>query len=1112
MDIRYRPEVGKSTACIVQRKKRTMKKRYLKLISVLLVSVIAICALPVTAAASDTESTPIINEAGSTETSPSTDYETHTDTLDYDNPDISTPIIEIESRREENVKHFILPDGSIEAVIYGNAVHRKDADGKWKDIDNNLSETYSKISSTYATKDQRVLFSKTFSAGKNVLTLSENGYGIAMSLIQERLHANATDKVVSPTLSTTKITNSDSRADIKTWSSIEEARSVNNNSSILYSNIKKNTDLEYILNGNNIKENIIVKDKCDSYIYTFKLELSGLTPTLNKDGSIILSDSDTGESKYNIPAPYMYDANSEYSYNVYYTLSENEEGVYTLKVIADNEWINAEGRAFPVTIDPSIEKKVVFDTYIDSTNSTANYSSSTALWISPTKIPFLKIAMPTDPTIPNDATITSAYFHVAYYYYSNVTSNTLTAGAYMITAPWSEGDVTWNTANAYSNLGISTTQLSTASFPGYVGAYASTPEWVEFDVTSAVSAWHNGTSNYGIAIKRISGTNSSVLLKSSNSGTTYRPYFTINYIDLSIGVYKIKNKATGKYVDVTDSGTTAGTQLQQWSGTSNDGNRAQLFKITFIQHYDTYDYFTIRPLTNCGQGINIPATGTATVEVLQPEDDWIGTSWYQSIAIIDTGNYFAIKSGDSSNAQYLTAPSSGTNGTKLYTSSTISNSSEWTFEKYSPTIDGVKFINFCYSLIPNETYTYQAVMYSSTIGRNGPVTYLVRNEDGSATDKATINTTTGQLTALKPGKIRVGATYSGTNIYWYQTLTIAEDMSGTYFIKNNELNSYMQIDDDALSATASATFELWNFNGNTEQKWNIVYLEEGYYKIIYPLSGFALTAPSTIDSNVTQTPYSSLDSQKWKINLESNSYNLTPKSNTSSYLSAGSETAQSDARTIEIKDNQSDNKSKWNLYKTGSEVMLLGIINDGHDHFSCYSDVINNFGQSYAYNVESTSYKPYNSCLSQMQNSKIFISRSHGGYNENCTWIKLFDTGTASRLYSTYIYDTNSSTALVDFSDVDIMLYVACDTAHGGETGSNLATASVNAGADYAIGFEKSINCKGANAWTSYFSQYYAEGYTIETAAQKAADSTAELYPNLYKNNQLNVDSYCVVH
>ena len=1091
-----------------------MKKRYLKLISVLLVSVMVICALPITAAASDTEPVSGKSESESTEaTSPANDYETHTEILDYDTPDISTPIVELESRREENVKHFILPDGSIEAVIYGNAVHRKNADGNWKDIDNNLSETYSKSPSAYATKDQRILFSKDFSGGENIITLNENGYGISMSLKQEQLTAKAIDKAVSPTLSTAKITNSDSRADVKSWSTIEEARAINNSSSILYSNVKANTDLEYVLDGNNVKENIIVKDKCDSYVYTFELELSGLVPNLNKDGSINLSDSDTRESKYNIPAPYMYDANGEYSYNVYYTLSENKEGVYTLKVIADNEWINEDNRAFPVIIDPTIEKNVVHDTYIDSTNTNSGNGSSTALWVSPTKIPFIKIPLQTDPTIPNNATIISASFHIAYYYYSNVTSNTLTAGAYMITAPWSESNVTWDTASAYSNLGISTTQLSTASFPGNIGAYASTPKWVQFDISSAVRAWHSGTPNYGIAIKRISGTNGSVLLNSGEAATC-NPYLTIIYADARIidGVYKIKNKATGKYVDVTDSGTTSGTQLQQWSGSLSDGNRAQLFKITFIQLDDSYNYYTIRPLTNCGQGINIPASGTATVKTLQTEDKREGTSQYQSIAIIKNGTHYAIKSGASSDAQYLTAPSSGTNGTKLYSGSTLTDSGLWSFEKYSTAIDGATAIDFCHYLIPNETHTYQSVMYSSTIGRNGPVTYLVRNEDGTATDKATINATTGELTALKTGKVRVGATYAGTNTYWYQTLTITEDMSGTYFIKNAQLNNYMQIDDNASSTDNNAILELWNFQGKTEQKWNIIYIEKGYYKIIYPLSGLALTAPSTIDSNVTQTTYSSLDSQKWKINLESNIYTLTPKSNTTGYLSAGSEPVQSNARTVEMKNIQSDNTSKWNLYKTGSEVMLLGIINDGHDHFSCYSNVMDTFGQSYTYNAESTSYKPYNSCLSQMQNSKIFISRSHGGYDENCTWIKLFDTGTASRLYSTYIYDTNSSTALVDFSNIDIMLYVACNTAHGGSTGLNLVTASVNAGADYAIGFEKSISCTGANAWTSYFSQFYAKGYTIETAAKIAADYTAKIYPGLYESNQLNVDSYCVVH
>ncbi|MBO4861118.1 MAG: hypothetical protein J5530_06195, partial [Clostridia bacterium] len=47
-------------------------------------------------------------------------------------------ILEIESLREESSKHFQLEDGSYQAIAYGAAVHRMDADGKWRDIDNRL--------------------------------------------------------------------------------------------------------------------------------------------------------------------------------------------------------------------------------------------------------------------------------------------------------------------------------------------------------------------------------------------------------------------------------------------------------------------------------------------------------------------------------------------------------------------------------------------------------------------------------------------------------------------------------------------------------------------------------------------------------------------------------------------------------------------------------------------------------------------------------------------------------------------------------------------------------------------------------------------------------------
>lgn len=45
---------------------------------------------------------------------------------------------EVESLREESVKHFSLENGANVAVVYSEPVHFKDSDGKWKEIDNTL--------------------------------------------------------------------------------------------------------------------------------------------------------------------------------------------------------------------------------------------------------------------------------------------------------------------------------------------------------------------------------------------------------------------------------------------------------------------------------------------------------------------------------------------------------------------------------------------------------------------------------------------------------------------------------------------------------------------------------------------------------------------------------------------------------------------------------------------------------------------------------------------------------------------------------------------------------------------------------------------------------------
>ena len=52
-------------------------------------------------------------------------------------------VYEVVERREANVKHFALKDGSYTAVMYNSAVHTQDAEGNWQDIDNRLSDSVS---------------------------------------------------------------------------------------------------------------------------------------------------------------------------------------------------------------------------------------------------------------------------------------------------------------------------------------------------------------------------------------------------------------------------------------------------------------------------------------------------------------------------------------------------------------------------------------------------------------------------------------------------------------------------------------------------------------------------------------------------------------------------------------------------------------------------------------------------------------------------------------------------------------------------------------------------------------------------------------------------------
>lgn len=247
------------------------------------------------------------------------------------------------------------------------------------------------------------------------------------------------------------------------------------------------------------------------------------------------------------------------------------------------------------------------------------------------------------------------------------------------------------------------------------------------------------------------------------------------------GVYKIKNLYNGLYVSVYSPGYNSGTSVVQCVDVTtvsglDDLEINQLFKVKYLGTYGTseLDYYSIRPMTNSGLGLyaSYSTTGNVSVRTMQTTDSW-SIPYTQCWAITANGSYFTIRNGSESYNSYLSTPANSLNDSPIITSTSITNRSKWSFEAYTgEDIDTIRMSNFSSSLKCGESFDYDAYMRSSQVGVNGPVTYRVGNSDYSTTDKATINSSTGELTALKAGTVKVGVTYSSAPWVWWWTVEI----------------------------------------------------------------------------------------------------------------------------------------------------------------------------------------------------------------------------------------------------------------------------------------------------------------------------------------------------
>ena len=420
-------------------------------------------------------------------------------------------VFEVTDRREETVKHFRTEDGSFTAVQYNVPVHEKDENGEWQDIDNTLSES----GSEYATSNARVKFAKKTTGNVTLFTLHDGNRKISMSL-------SGAKKKVAGQVTNTQTEFPEDATQLQKMMTLDKL-----SSKILYPTILDGVDLEYVVNSCNIKENIIVKERADSYSYTFEIQLINLEAVLCEDGSVAISDPDTDEVVYTIPKGYMFDAEGAYSDAVEYTLTNGGNGKYSLTVTADAEWINDEERVLPVTIDPTIEQDNYFgDPTVESTyvasgtvNMFTNYSNDDFLYVGTHPImgaTSTYIKMKDIPVIPDDAAIIEASISMSI---SSLTNSPVYIGVYRVISSWSIDNITYYNKPNNSSSPIDYKRIST-NVP------------IEWDITSLVNDWYNGTENYGLVLSSFTETTSSKYVKfKSERLISSVPSFKIVYRD-----------------------------------------------------------------------------------------------------------------------------------------------------------------------------------------------------------------------------------------------------------------------------------------------------------------------------------------------------------------------------------------------------------------------------------------------------------------------------------------------------------------------------------------------------------------------------------------------------
>jgi RHS repeat-associated protein len=401
--------------------------------------------------------------------------------------------VEIESMRSLNEKVYRKIDGSYEVSIYPDVIHYLE-NGKYKDIDNTFVETEKELKNRSNVFD--IKFPKMITAHEKI-ELSQEDYQINWRLI------NSETSVFKTSTST--------------QSKSDKSELSKTNSSIIYENVLPDTDIEYVLSGSKIKENIYVKSYSENLKFIFEYDVKNLT--LVQENNSVVFKNNQGEVVFSFSGLFMIDALHHISEDIEISSKQISKDVYEVIVTPNDEWLKTA--VYPVIIDPTIVNPTIqmslVDTYVLQSSPSSNYHTNSVMRIGGGSGTEARGLMKFNlPTLLNDQVIT--YAHVEFVR-TSLSTNAFQVNIFKNTSDFNVTTVTWvNNRPTYQNEVVDYYSYLTGNTRAI------------FDITKTVKEWQAGLSpNYGFTLIADDLTGEYKQYYQYDNSLAYRPMIRIGF-------------------------------------------------------------------------------------------------------------------------------------------------------------------------------------------------------------------------------------------------------------------------------------------------------------------------------------------------------------------------------------------------------------------------------------------------------------------------------------------------------------------------------------------------------------------------------------------------------